>query len=386
MAVLTAKKVALNMQTVVNEAKLFASPVQVAATPTSYTATYSVSGVTHVVKLTGSFTYSPPGSPFLASGTVTGAEYSRAGVLNLSVTSASVPVADVLTYLNAKDIDGLIARIFAGNDTINGSSSTSTIPGNDYLMGFAGNDTIDGKSGADTMDGGLGNDTYIIDNPGDKIIDSSLATNSLADKARSSVSYTLNTGARVETLETTNAAGLGAINLSGNESGQTILGNAGINVLKGNGGVDTIKGGAGNDKIYGGLGNDVLWGQAGKDGFYFDTTPNASANRDRIEDFISVDDSILLKKSIFSPTGQIGTLATPTTTTPAAVKTSEFKSINGFNPAAPAGLDPAVSIIYDKLSGKIYYDKDGSGAAAAVHFATVDPGTVLAASDFLIFI
>lgn len=266
---------------------------------------------------------------------------------------------------------------FGGNDNFNGGG------GNDILVGGIGDDTLNGGAGADRMIGGAGNDKYRIDNPGD-VIEETAASGSV-DTASVSLSYGLGRTARVETLQTTNAAGTGAINLTGNDFGQTILGNAGINILKGNGDIDTVKGGAGADKIYGGLGNDTLWGQAGKDGFYFDTAPNGTSNRDRIEDFSAVDDSILLKKSIFSPTGQIATVAAPTASTPAKIATSEFQIINGFTPGA-AGQNGTASIIYDPSSGKIFYDKDAAGAAAAVHFATVDPGTVLGAADFLIFI
>ncbi len=266
---------------------------------------------------------------------------------------------------------------FGGNDNFNGGG------GNDILVGGIGDDTLNGGVGADRMIGGAGNDKYTIDNVGDVIEET--ATSGSVDTASASLSYTLGRTARVETLQTTNAAGTGAINLTGNDFGQTILGNAGINILKGNGGIDTIKGGAGADKIYGGLGNDTLWGQTGKDGFYFDTAPNGTSNRDRIEDFIPVDDSILLKKSIFSPTGEVVTVVAPTTSTPAQIANSEFQTINGFTPGA-AGQNATASIIYDPNSGKIFYDKDASGAAAAVHFATVDPGTALSPADFLIFI
>ena len=53
----------------------------------------------------------------------------------------------------------------------------------------------------------------------------------------------------IEFLTTTNPAGLGAINLTGNALGQVILGNAAGNLISGGaaGGVDTLNGLAGND-------------------------------------------------------------------------------------------------------------------------------------------
>jgi Ca2+-binding RTX toxin-like protein len=46
-------------------------------------------------------------------------------------------------------------------------------------------------------------------------------------------------------------------------------------------------------------------------------------------------------------------------------------------------------IIYDKVSGKLYYDADGhGGAATAVLFATINNGTAhptLTNADFIVF-
>ncbi len=39
---------------------------------------------------------------------------------------------------------------------------------------------------------------------------------------------------------------------------------------------------------------------------------------------------------------------------------------------------------YDKKSGKLYYDDDGKGGHAAVHFATLTGHPGIAAADFLV--
>ena len=62
----------------------------------------------------------------------------------------------------------------------------------------------------------------------------------------------------VEVLQTINGAAVTAINLTGNQFGNYILGNAGPN---------TINGGAGNDQLVGAAGNDVINGGAGSDGY-----------------------------------------------------------------------------------------------------------------------
>ena len=41
-------------------------------------------------------------------------------------------------------------------------------------------------------------------------------------------------------------------------------------------------------------------------------------------------------------------------------------------------------IIYDKGTGKLFFDEDGSGGHAAVHFATLSNKPTLAHGDFMI--
>lgn len=67
------------------------------------------------------------------------------------------------------------------------------------------------------------------------------------DVIRTSTSYALQAGSEIELLTTTNARGKGAINLTGNEFTQEIVGNAGVNILNGKGGDDVMTGGAGKD-------------------------------------------------------------------------------------------------------------------------------------------
>jgi Ca2+-binding RTX toxin-like protein len=102
-----------------------------------------------------------------------------------------------------------------------------------------GDDTIDGGTGADTMAGGLGNDVYIVDNPGDVVIEN---PNEGTDTIFSSVSYTL--PANVENLTLT---GLGGFSGTGNALNNLIIGNSGANVLTGGPGADTLDGGLGKD-------------------------------------------------------------------------------------------------------------------------------------------
>src|SRR5262249_48731664 len=71
-----------------------------------------------------------------------------------------------------------------GNDTIDANTTVSGqfyvtdqndmiygTGGNDTLTGLAGDDLLDGGTGADTMAGGAGNDSYVVDDPGDVVVE-----------------------------------------------------------------------------------------------------------------------------------------------------------------------------------------------------------------------
>lgn len=144
----------------------------------------------------------------------------------------------------------------AGDDTLLGQT------GNDDLNGMAGNDVLDGGVGRDRMAGGLGDDRYTVDDPNDLVLEKA---NEGKDTIRTKISYVLRDHMSIEILWTTNTAGTGAINLTGNRFDNQISGNAGKNVLAGNGGNDIIRGLAGDDLLKGGVGNDDLRGDEGND-------------------------------------------------------------------------------------------------------------------------
>jgi len=194
------------------------------------------------------------------------------------------------------------------------------------------------------MQGLGGNDTYYVDNAGDIVKE--LAGGG-SDRVLTSVSYTLTAGQEIESLSTTNNAGTGAINLTGNAFAQTILGNAGANVIDG------------------GAGNDILRGLGGADQFKFDTTLNASTNVDSIVDFTVASDKIDLAHTIFS-TLSVGTL-----------------SSSAFFIGA-AAQNASEHVIYNASAGGLYYDPDGNGSAAATEFAKLSTGVALHNTDFIV--
>ncbi len=244
-----------------------------------------------------------------------------------------------------------------GNDSIGGFG------GDDGLYGEAGNDFIVGDRGDDTVDGGAGNDTaFFWGKPSEY---------SFYVRLDGAVEVTDNDGTmgtdvvlNVETFEFQTGGKFTLQDLfnpvkvyAGND---TITGTNGNNVLKGYGGNDTIKALGGNDSVYGGTGNDKLYGGLGRDQYVFDTRPT-STNRDTIYDFSVRDDTIRLENAIFTKIGANGTL-----------KAGAFWTNN-----TGRAHDRDDRIIYDKNSGVLYYDPDGTGSAKGVAFTNIQKNSAM---------
>ncbi len=243
------------------------------------------------------------------------------------------------------DDDGKVLNGTSAANTLTGGDLADTLNGlggNDTLNGNGGDDTLNGGTGSDKMYGGSGDDTYFVDSTYDRVYEYAGGGN---DTVKTTLkSFTL--ASEVENLEYT-----GTSTFSG----------------KGNALANTIKGGNGADVIDGLLGSDNLWGGAGKDAFAF-TTALGVNNIDRIMDFNTVDDTIRLENSIFKAFGsKTGTLAA-----------------TAFN-VGTAASDASDRIIYDPNTGALYYDPDGTGAAAQIQFAVLDhPTGTLTNADFLL--
>jgi Ca2+-binding RTX toxin-like protein len=193
------------------------------------------------------------------------------------------------------------------------------------------------------IQGGKGNDTYHVNNAHDKVME---ANGGGFDKVMASVSYALSAGSHIEQLTTSNTAGKTAINLTGNEFGQTIAGNNGDN------------------KINGGGGSDLLKGYGGHDAFVFDTALG-KYNIDRIADFNVSRDKIYLDHSVFAGL-QKGVLAA------------------GSFHAGHSAHDANDHIIYNSTTGALSFDSDGLGGHAQVQFATLSPHLHLGENSFLV--
>lgn len=152
--------------------------------------------------------------------------------------------------------------------------------------------------------------------------------------------------------------------LGGNDN---LDGGDGNDTLSGDAGNDVLLGGLGADRLYGRLGKDTLNGGAGADSFYFNTAvaKKKNTNIDKIVGFTPTDDTIVLAKSIFTKL-KVG-----------ALKKDAFYIGNKAH-------DRTDKIIYDKDSGKLFYDADGTGSAAQIQIATLDKKLKVTYKDFLI--
>ena len=252
-----------------------------------------------------------------------------------------------------------VSFVLAGDDNIEVMQTTSVtgttainLTGNalaQRIFGNAGANRLeDGLGASDSLIGALGNDTYVVRNAGTLIVEN--AGGGTNDIVAASVSFVLAADDNIERMQTTSAAGLTPINLTGNALAQTIVGNSGANRIDGKGGSDTLTGGAGPDV------------------FVFTSTLGAT-NIDRIVGYTAVADQIEIDNAVF--TGMIDNNL--------ALAASAFT-------ANLTGLATLATqrIIYETDTGFLWFDQDGTGGVAARHFATVTIGTALAASEFTV--
>ena len=210
--------------------------------------------------------------------------------------------------------------------------------GADALTGDARANILYGGAGIDTLRGLGGDDTYWVDDARDVVRE---AAGGGRDTVYASVSYALAGGQVIENL-TLDPDGTGAFSLTGNEFANTLTGNAGANRLAGGTGADT---------------------------FTFDARLGGG-NVDRLADFSAADDTIALARTVF------------TTLAAGNLSSAAFKDLG----VTGAVTDADDRILYDRTTGILSYDADGSGAGAAVTFAVVETKALLTAADFLVHV
>ncbi|MGQ0671821.1 MAG: calcium-binding protein [Hyphomicrobium sp.] len=269
------------------------------------------------------------------------------------------------------NIDHVFGSAF--NDRLTGNAATNFLFGNngsdlllgeggdDVLLGEQGHDNLVGGSGNDFLIGGAGNDTF-NGGAGNDFASFFYAENALTIDLRIA-NQPQNTGEGSDTL-------IGIENLEGGDFGDTLTGNNVANVLDGFDGNDTIRGLGGNDQLDGRIGFDTLTGGTGLDEFIFRfETPFLDdfgfyQNRDRILDFVSGTDTIVLTDDIDDYDGGGSALSAANF----FVVGSGTQGANDF-------------FVYDQSQGRLYYDANANGAGRGELICILNPGQAITASD-----
>jgi Ca2+-binding RTX toxin-like protein len=181
-----------------------------------------------------------------------------------------------LLYGDARE-DGLLAAQYSGSDVLDGGDGDDNLyggGGDDKLIGGIGNDFLDGGSGADEMAGGAGNDSYVVDDlAADGVIEAAdegndaiyfaakvtpVATPQAAPQAARLAASAAAVESALNTQELLNIVlpdnfeqlilnGVADVDGTGNETANSLWGNAGNNTLSGRAGNDFLMGNAGDD-------------------------------------------------------------------------------------------------------------------------------------------
>ena len=276
-------------------------------------------------------------------------------------------IESAISYVLGANLENLT---LTGAKPINGTGNGLE----NILTGNSAANILDGGGGYDVMRGGLGNDTYFVDAIGDRVIEDSAGGG--IDQVISSATFEL--GGNIENLTLTGTASNG----TGNALANRIVGNEGANDLFGADGDDTLIGAGGNDQLYGqagnnrldggagddvvraGDGNDTMTGGSGVDHFIFTSPLDPLTNVDVITDYEAGIENILIDRDIMP--GIVGHL-----------DQQHFR-------LGTTALDADDRILYDSATGQIFYDADGVGGVAAIHFLSITPGTDLTFRDIIV--
>ena len=320
--------------------------------------------------------------------TETGTTINGIDTLQLRGNSSNSVATTLALAANLENLDasatGTTKLNLTGNASDNiliGNSAANTLSGgagNDIIFGGNG-DTLNGNEGNDfavysgggivsSFNGGIGDDTLVFIrtagknnftfNGGDGFDELRLSVGSglephtfwkgnLGSEASQIEAIALGTGTGA-TANTSDTTANGLDTSSYTENGLILTGNSGAN---------SITGTHLSDKITGGTGNDT---------FIFSTALDSVTNIDTITDFTSGQDAIQLNLAIFTTLGATGVLNADT-------------FYNGTN-----AHDASDRIIYDNLTGTLYYDEDGTGSAVQVEFIKLTGIPAIINTDFIV--
>ena len=229
------------------------------------------------------------------------------------------------------------------------------------INGTSGSDTLSGTSGNDSINGLGGDDLFLVGATGGvDVIDGGAGRDSIEFQGRA-------TGAVVVDF----AAGT----ITGGSSGTTsfanierVVGSVFNDAMSGNAAGQTLTGYQGADSLWGAGGVDTLWGGAGADRFIFREA--GSANADKISDWASASDKLVLDGSVMTMLGASGNFAA-----------DDARFVANSSGTATDAND---RVIYQLDTRQVWYDADGSGAGAKVLIATLQSGATLVAADIVV--
>ena len=151
--------------------------------------------------------------------------------------------------------------------------------------------------------------------------------------------------------------------LKGENSNDVVRGALGNDTIFGDQGNDRLLGDAGDDYLVGGSGNDTIFGGSGADQFIFNSP---SEQVDQIADFNVVDDQILLNSNGFTSLS-VGILSSNQFTIGSQADNSDQR------------------IIYDDLTGDLWFDPDGIGLITPTKVASLATNLALNEQMFTVF-
>ncbi|MFN0193023.1 MAG: hypothetical protein ACKVP5_13780 [Aestuariivirga sp.] len=244
-----------------------------------------------------------------------------------------------------------------GGNTLRGEG------GNDEIKGGGGEDTLFGGDGDNILEGESGNDTFYAGDGNDQIkggtgIDLVRYDGSTGVLVNLSTGQSLNGEAAGDALESVE-------NLRGSSFYDFFTGDDVANTLMGMGGNDKLSALGGNDTVIGGDGIDNVWGGAGLDKFEFRDLDEAG---DTINDFVAADDTIVIWGAGFGG-GLMG---------------GSISSLDFVTRADNAAQDVFDRFVFRTTDKTLWFDVDGSGAAAAILVADLQQGATMTHADILI--
>lgn len=169
------------------------------------------------------------------------------GVDTIEFKSVDSTITVIDVYRLADGVENLIIldtklKGVDGNNLNNRIIGSSAI---NILKGGYGDDYLDGATGVDTFEGGYGDDTFVVDNLSEIIKEIAGQGNDWVQSEK--IDLDLGTQGNWTDIENARLTGTGDFDVTGRETDNYLIGNAGDNMLNGGDGIDTLEGGLGDD-------------------------------------------------------------------------------------------------------------------------------------------